>query len=119
MQKAYPGAYAAWRKLWRTSHRATKSGCAGEADSRIGYTCMFSMLNQGPLFGRVQLLGYLSRCLIWGSTWASIRIVVRYVPPLAAAALRFLGAGNLLLALAAGQRRRWPRARTSGTRCWS
>ena len=67
------------------------------------------MLSQGPLFGRVQLLGYLSLCLIWGSTWLSIRIVVRYVPPLEAAALRFLGAGILLLVLAAAQRRRWPR----------
>src|SRR6478752_1285299 len=72
-------------------------------------TLVCFMLSQGPLFGRVQLFGYLSLCLIWGSTWLSIRIVVRYVPPLEAAALRFLGAGILLLALAAAQRRQWPR----------
>ena len=59
-------------------------------------------------FSRGQLLGYLALCLIWGSTWLGIRLVVRDVPPLEAAALRFVAAGALLLGTAAVQRRRWP-----------
>jgi drug/metabolite transporter (DMT)-like permease len=59
-------------------------------------------------FSRAQLLGYMSLCLIWGSTWLAIRLVVRDVPPLEAAALRFLAAGVLLLGMAALQKRRWP-----------
>src|SRR5258708_35723318 len=59
-------------------------------------------------FSRAQLLGYISLCLIWGSTWLAIRVVVHDVPPLEAAALRFVAAGALLLGLALFQRRRWP-----------
>jgi drug/metabolite transporter (DMT)-like permease len=57
---------------------------------------------------RSQLLGYASLCLIWGSTWMGIRLVVRDIPPLEAAALRFLAAGALLLGMAVLQKRRWP-----------
>jgi drug/metabolite transporter (DMT)-like permease len=66
-------------------------------------------------FERSQLLGYISLCLIWGSTWLAIRLVVRDVPPLEAAALRFLAAGVLLLGMAVVQKRRWP----SGGRQWN
>ena len=59
-------------------------------------------------FTRGQLLGYIALCLIWGSTWLAIRLVVRDVPPLEAAALRFLAAGTLLTATALAQKRRWP-----------
>ncbi|MBZ5504471.1 MAG: EamA family transporter [Acidobacteriia bacterium] len=59
-------------------------------------------------FTRSQLLGYVALCLIWGSTWLAIRLVVRDVPPLEAAALRFLVAGVLLLGMAVLQKRRWP-----------
>ena len=59
-------------------------------------------------FTRGQLLGYSALCLIWGSTWLAIRLVVRDVPPLEAAALRFLAAGTLLTATALVQKRRWP-----------
>jgi drug/metabolite transporter (DMT)-like permease len=59
-------------------------------------------------FGRAQLLGYIALCLIWGSTWLAIRLVVRDVPPFLAAAVRFLVAGALLLGLAFVQKRRWP-----------
>jgi drug/metabolite transporter (DMT)-like permease len=57
---------------------------------------------------RGQLLGYAILCLIWGSTWLAIRVVVRDVPPLEAAAIRFVAAAALLLALAAIQKRSWP-----------
>jgi drug/metabolite transporter (DMT)-like permease len=59
-------------------------------------------------FTRSQWLGYIALCLIWGSTWLAIRLVVRDVPPLQAAALRFLVAGSLLLGMAVLQKRRWP-----------
>jgi len=54
------------------------------------------------------LLGYIALCLIWGTTWLAIRLVVRDVPPFEAAALRFIAAGVLLIALALVQKRRWP-----------
>jgi drug/metabolite transporter (DMT)-like permease len=55
-----------------------------------------------------QLAGYIALCLIWGSTWLAIRVVVRDVPPLEAAALRFFAAGALLLGMALAQKRPWP-----------
>lgn len=65
-------------------------------------------------FPRSQLLGYVALCLIWGTTWLAISYVVEDVPPLLAAAIRFLIAGVLLLAAAGVQKRRWPR----GERQW-
>lgn len=38
---------------------------------------------------RLHLLAYISLCLIWGSTWLAIRVSVRDVPPMEAAAIRF------------------------------
>jgi len=57
---------------------------------------------------RVQWLGYVVLCLIWGSTWLAIRFAVHDIPPLEAAAIRFLAAGLLLLCLALLQKRKWP-----------
>jgi drug/metabolite transporter (DMT)-like permease len=54
-------------------------------------------------------LGYLALCLIWGSTWLAIRFVVRDVPPLEAAGIRFAIASIILLGLAWLQKREWPR----------
>lgn len=65
-------------------------------------------------FPRSQLLGYIALCLIWGSTWLAVRVVVQDAPPLEAAAVRFLAAGLLLLGAAVAQKRRWPR----GERPW-
>jgi drug/metabolite transporter (DMT)-like permease len=65
-------------------------------------------------FPRSQLLGYIALCLIWGTTWLAIRVVVQDVPPLLAAAIRFLIGGVLLLAAAGAQKRRRPR----GERQW-
>ncbi len=61
--------------------------------------------------GQLQLrhyLGYASLCLIWGSTWMAIRVVVKDVPPLWAAALRFVIAAAILLAIAAVRRLPFP-----------
>ena len=57
---------------------------------------------------RNHIVGYSVLCLIWGSTWLAIRVVVRDVPPLEAAAIRFLAGAVLLLVIAAIQRRKWP-----------
>jgi len=64
---------------------------------------------QGMQLSRVQWLGYIVLCLIWGSTWLAIRFAVHDIPPLEAAAIRFLAAGLLLLCLALLQKREWPR----------
>jgi len=64
---------------------------------------------QGMHLSRVQWLGYVVLCLIWGSTWLAIRFAVHDIPPLEAAAIRFLAAGVLLLCLALLQKREWPR----------
>src|SRR5690349_19948606 len=59
------------------------------------------------LSGR-HLAGYVSLCLIWGTTWLGIRLVVRDVPPFEALAFRLFAAGVLLLAMALAEKRRWP-----------
>jgi drug/metabolite transporter (DMT)-like permease len=69
---------------------------------------MAQATQQNSTFSRGQLAGYIALCLIWGSTWLAIRVVVRDVPPLEAAALRFVVAGVLLLGMALAQKRRWP-----------
>ncbi|HKR97173.1 MAG TPA: EamA family transporter, partial [Candidatus Angelobacter sp.] len=62
----------------------------------------------GMQLSRVQWLGYVVLCLIWGSTWLAIRFAVHDIPPLEAAAIRFLAAGVLLLCVALLQKREWP-----------
>jgi drug/metabolite transporter (DMT)-like permease len=49
--------------------------------------------------------------VVWGSTYMAIRIVVREVPPMAAASLRFLVAGLVMAALAAWRDRGQDRPR--------
>jgi drug/metabolite transporter (DMT)-like permease len=51
--------------------------------------------------------------VVWGSTYLAIRIVVREMPPLAAAGTRFLCAGTImgLVALAVDRRHGWPAPR--------
>src|SRR5512146_124315 len=61
---------------------------------------------------RSHIVAYISLCLIWGSTWMAIRVVVRDVPPLEAAAVRFVIAAAPLLGLAVAQKRGWPRGET-------
>jgi drug/metabolite transporter (DMT)-like permease len=51
--------------------------------------------------GRGRLIGgFLLLTLIWGTTWAAIRVGLQGVPPFTGVALRFAIAGALLLALA-------------------
>lgn len=44
----------------------------------------------------IRAIAYISLCLIWGSTWMAIRVVVRDVPPFRAAGVRFLIAAVVL-----------------------
>lgn len=54
-----------------------------------------------PAPGRGRLIGaFLLLTLIWGTTWAAIRVGLQGVPPFTGVALRFAMAGTLLLALA-------------------
>jgi len=55
---------------------------------------------------RKHYVAYIALCLIWGSTWGAIRLLVRDVPPVRAAALRFLLAAIILLGIAFGRRRK-------------
>ena len=59
-------------------------------------------------------LAYLTLCLIWGSTWMAIRVLVREVPPLWSAGVRFAIAAALLLMVAAVRGAKAPR----GPREW-
>lgn len=64
-----------------------------------------------PSSGSITLRHYLAYallCAIWGSTWMAIRVVVSEVPPLWAAAVRFVIAAVILGVLAAAQRLAWP-----------
>lgn len=64
-----------------------------------------------PALARRHYGAYGLICLIWGSTWGAIRLLVRDIPALRAAGARFLLAG-LLLALLALLRRRTVRFET-------
>src|SRR5436305_13182718 len=59
-----------------------------------------------PHFSRRHYIAYASICLIWGSTWGAIRLLVRDVPPLRAAGVRFFLAAIVLLAVALYQNRK-------------
>jgi drug/metabolite transporter (DMT)-like permease len=83
--------------------------------NQIHWLGSMSETDQPAPFTRRQLFGYLTLCMIWGSTWLAIREVVSFVPPLEAAGLRFLAAGFLLVGLAWLQKRKWPR----GERQWN
>ncbi len=54
-------------------------------------------------------LGYALLCLIWGTTWMAIRILVRDVPPVRAAGMRLLVGSVALIGLALIQRAPWPK----------
>ena len=58
-----------------------------------------------PKLTRKHYLAYGLICLIWGSTWAAIRLLVRDVPPLRAAAIRFFLAAIILLIVAIARSR--------------
>lgn len=60
---------------------------------------------------RKQIAVFITICLIWGSTWAAIRVGVTQVPPMELAAIRFLCAGLLMLPIAFARKMTFPRGR--------
>lgn len=59
---------------------------------------------------RLYILGYLSLCLIWGSTWFAVHIVVQDIPPFLAAAVRFVAAAIFLWIWVAIRKPIWPKS---------
>jgi drug/metabolite transporter (DMT)-like permease len=47
---------------------------------------------------------YVLLCLVWGTTWAAIEVMLRGIPPFSGVAIRFFIAGTLLWAIARGRR---------------
>jgi drug/metabolite transporter (DMT)-like permease len=70
---------------------------------------MQSPEQKGAPLGRIHVLAYVCLCLIWGSTWLAIRVVVRDVPPLKAAAVRFLIAAAFIFGSILVRKPRWPK----------
>ena len=65
-----------------------------------------------PRLSRLQIVAFSFICLIWGSTWMAIRVVVHDVPPIRAAAIRFVFATLLLIAIVPAKRLPWPATRS-------
>jgi drug/metabolite transporter (DMT)-like permease len=85
-----PRLFAFWLDIWPArKDRTPKNGPAPFLQSP-------RML---PHFSRRHYIGYAFICLIWGSTWGAIRLLVRDVPPLRAAAVRFFLAAIVLLGI--------------------
>jgi putative membrane protein PagO len=61
-----------------------------------------------------QISGFIALSLIWGSTWAAIRIVVEHVPPLLSVAIRFILAFVVMLPVLLVLRPRLPKGREWG-----
>ena len=53
---------------------------------------------------------YGALCLLWGSTWIAVRVLVQAVPPFRAAAIRFVLAAAILGVASAALRLRFPRS---------
>jgi drug/metabolite transporter (DMT)-like permease len=67
---------------------------------------------------RRQIFAFILICVIWGSTWAAIRVAVLQVPPLRLAALRFVLAGLVMLPIALRRGMVFPRGRALEATLW-
>jgi len=67
---------------------------------------------------RRQIAAYITVCLIWGSTWAAMRIAVTQVAPMRLAAIRFVVAGLLMLPFVFGRKMVFPRGRALKATLW-
>jgi drug/metabolite transporter (DMT)-like permease len=67
---------------------------------------------------RRQIAAYITVCLVWGSTWAAIRIAVTQVAPIRLAAIRFVIAGVLMLPFALYRKMIFPRGRALKATLW-
>jgi len=64
-----------------------------------------------PKFTARQWAAYILLCAIWGSTWLAIRVAVHDLPPIGAAALRFLLAAIVLAVFTIVRGYSWPKSR--------
>jgi drug/metabolite transporter (DMT)-like permease len=63
---------------------------------------------------------WLTLCLVWSSTWLAIKVGLRDLPPISFAAIRFLVAVVVLLAVSAGRVSLWPLRRADyGVLAWT
>jgi O-acetylserine/cysteine efflux transporter len=58
-----------------------------------------------------EIVGLLLLSVLWGSTWAAIRVTVTHMPPLRSVALRFLLASAVLVPVMLARRSRLPQGR--------
>ena len=58
-----------------------------------------------------KIIAFAALCLVWGSTWMAIRILVEQVPPIRSAALRFAIAVMVLVPILIARRVKLPRGR--------
>lgn len=72
---------------------------------------MPSQVSARSAFRPLHYIAYILLCGIWGSTWLAIRVLVRDVPPLRGAGMRFVLAAALLALGAAARRTRFPQSR--------
>ena len=56
-------------------------------------------------------IAFVAICLIWGTTFLAIRVAVETIPTLALTAMRFMGAGTILLTICLIRRERFPTER--------
>jgi len=56
-------------------------------------------------------IAFVAICLIWGTTFLAIRVAVETIPTLALTAIRFMGAGTILLTICLVRRERFPTSR--------
>jgi drug/metabolite transporter (DMT)-like permease len=56
-------------------------------------------------------VAFVAICLIWGTTFLAIRVAVETIPTLALTAIRFMGAGAILLTICLVRRERFPTSR--------
>jgi len=81
---------------------------------RPRYTKHLNASLQPPAPSARAYVAWLAVCLIWGTTYLAIRISLETIPPLLMAAMRWIAAGSLLIALLAlrgetlPRRREWP-----------
>jgi drug/metabolite transporter (DMT)-like permease len=63
---------------------------------------------RAPIANLGAYIAFVAICLIWGTTFLAIRVAVETIPTLALTAMRFMGAGTILLTICLVRRERFP-----------
>ncbi len=90
--------------------------CYGNKSDSLNLLCFpsaatFWGMSKKRMFNPVVLAAFAAIYLIWGSTYAAIRLVVTHLPPLTMGGVRFVVAGGLLLLVLRLRGQRLPRAK--------